>query len=569
MLTLEQMAVHFPAAGDAAVVGSFGKVAAARRESRAVVVEGFEDAGEGSEKLVHKFEHMGMQSAFVFSSMAEGGERGLARLGHAVAGLGFMFGPLVGVLATTVAIFGEKLAEVFAKTTKAMEEAVKKAKETAEEMRRATDAEGIHKNQVLLQGDIEESTARLALQEKAYEAAHEKLKELQNEVARGSPIYKRAKNDEIEKYQAMKETEKALEAAKEQQEAYNKAASNIRPARADNKIPPSVSEGGKPATAAETEAIAHDLAIRRAQLENNYGEELRLTVTWVDRMAAEYGRNSEQYRKAEDARVQFAMKSGADLQRLQDEEIKTIQTAWDKRVEGERKAGEAIIKARDETKVALAKSQEEMLAGMLHGLDEQRKKNDALNKQMAEDGKRALAEITAQAQEGAGILGSAISSGFQAAFSGGGISGAFHAFGDQIMAGLASILERQGEAMMAQGAIMMGLLPLLSNPFTSGPALIAAGAALVALGATLSSIATSSTPSGGGGGSSYTSAPASTTGFVTVAPYQSAPSGQATTKGMSGTTPVTVNATIIGKDDPTAQRQIIELIQRAQLRAGG
>jgi hypothetical protein len=45
---------------------------------------------------------------------------------------------------------------------------------------------------------------------------------------------------------------------------------------------------------------------------------------------------------------------------------------------------------------------------------------------------------------------------------------------------------------------MLNLLPFLSNPFTSGPAAIAAGVALVALGSALGGIATG--PGGGSGG---------------------------------------------------------------------
>jgi len=70
----------------------------------------------------------------------------------------------------------------------------------------------------------------------------------------------------------------------------------------------------------------------------------------------------------------------------------------------------------------------------------------------------------------------------------------------------------------------------------------------------------------GGYGGGYVSGPTSTTGTVTVAPYTAYPPSAATTAGMTAAQPVTVNATIIGKDDPKAQREIMELVGRAQLR---
>jgi hypothetical protein len=99
-------------------------------------------------------------------------------------------------------------------------------------------------------------------------------------------------------------------------------------------------------------------------------------------------------------------------------------------------------------------------------------------------------------------LGMALANGFSAALSAG-MSGKnpFKAFGNVVLAGLGGIMQQMGAAMIEQGIIMTGLLPALMNPFTSGPALIAAGVLLSALGATLGGIA--SGKGGGKGGGSH------------------------------------------------------------------
>jgi hypothetical protein len=102
-----------------------------------------------------------------------------------------------------------------------------------------------------------------------------------------------------------------------------------------------------------------------------------------------------------------------------------------------------------------------------------------------------------------GDLGQALALGFGAALAAG-IQGKnpFSAFGKAILGGLGSIFTQMGSELIAYGVIMLNLLPFLSNPFTSGPAAIAAGAALVALGSVLGGIATGSKGGKGGSGGS-------------------------------------------------------------------
>lgn len=96
-----------------------------------------------------------------------------------------------------------------------------------------------------------------------------------------------------------------------------------------------------------------------------------------------------------------------------------------------------------------------------------------------------------------------ISAGLMEAFSGGGITGGFKAIGKSILSGLGSIFSQMGQSLLKYGLVMKGLLPALSNPFTSGAAAIAAGVALMALGGLLGGIAQGRAGAGGGGGGSF------------------------------------------------------------------
>jgi hypothetical protein len=116
--------------------------------------------------------------------------------------------------------------------------------------------------------------------------------------------------------------------------------------------------------------------------------------------------------------------------------------------------------------------------------------------------RRQARKVARSFQNLGGDLGQALAFGFGAALAAG-IQGKnpFSAFGKAILGGLGSIFTQMGSELIAYGVIMLNLLPFLSNPFTSGPAAIAAGAALVALGSVLGGIATGSKGGKGGSGS--------------------------------------------------------------------
>jgi hypothetical protein len=132
-------------------------------------------------------------------------------------------------------------------------------------------------------------------------------------------------------------------------------------------------------------------------------------------------------------------------------------------------------------------------------------------------------------------------------------------FENIILGTLGNVLVKQGEAYIAQSSIMLALAPLLSNPFTAGPAALGIGLALVALGSILGGIASGGGGGGGGGG------PVGPPGAVNFSSQIGLGANSASTA--SGITPQTpVSVTVIGPNDPTAQRGILELIANAQRR---
>jgi hypothetical protein len=114
-----------------------------------------------------------------------------------------------------------------------------------------------------------------------------------------------------------------------------------------------------------------------------------------------------------------------------------------------------------------------------------------------------------------------------------------------------------GSELIAYGVIMLNLLPFLSNPFTSGPAAIAAGAALVALGSVLGGIATGS--KGGKGGSGGGGLEDRTTRITLTADGlggRNAPKGKDAFGG----------ATLLSVDSPRGQRVIATSVKGAARR---
>jgi hypothetical protein len=161
----------------------------------------------------------------------------------------------------------------------------------------------------------------------------------------------------------------------------------------------------------------------------------------------------------------------------------------------------------------------------------------------------------------ANVLGDTLA----AAFSGG-----MGDAGDVLLRGLGGIMQQMGGALITYGLAMSGLLPALVNPFTSGPAAIAAGVLLTALGGLLGGMATGK---GGGRGAARgpQSAPGADTFTIHVAQAGSARRSESAA-GLTGmqtaptANPVTINLGLWNPNDPATERLVGQTMARAQRR---
>jgi hypothetical protein len=159
-------------------------------------------------------------------------------------------------------------------------------------------------------------------------------------------------------------------------------------------------------------------------------------------------------------------------------------------------------------------------------------------------------------------LGTTFFEGLGAAW-GGGLDSA----GDVILGSLGRIATEMGKTLLVMGLAMEGLLPALSNPFTSGPAMIAAGAILLALGAALTSAMT-----GGGarGGRTYGTG-AGRQADVSRFTLGATPATQTAAANVESASqlrpqPIIHIGPVIGARDKQLQRELTETLRLAALR---
>jgi hypothetical protein len=162
------------------------------------------------------------------------------------------------------------------------------------------------------------------------------------------------------------------------------------------------------------------------------------------------------------------------------------------------------------------------------------------------------------------VLGAGISNAFQALTAkGGNIGDAFKALGQTVLSGLGDMLIRVGTTALAAAIKVNAMLATLFTP--TG---IAAALAVIALGGALKGVASRMVTTGQGapvtaGGFGYTGMGGG--GGITLpgVTYMPTAAGGMGSRVMAANP---VNVTIIGPNDPTAQRQMQELIQNANRR---
>lgn len=315
---------------------------------------------------------------------------------------------------------------------------------------------------------------------------------------------------------------------------------------------------------AESDAVTASVLNRtRTRIEGDK-EQLRIDQEALARakeipnlQAAEY---EGMVAKVNAATTKLATDQYQNVMSVYDEQIRGVEHA---ETLGTMAAAEAIAErhrlalAAAEELVRIANLTEEQIrAGKKHFTDEDFKED------------KRLSELRkTQSSQMSSLIGSSMKAALDASFAGG--ANPASAFGKALVAGLGDILSEQGSLYLKYGLIMQSLTPLLGDPFTAGPAGIAIGIALMALGSALHASASAHSAGGGArgttnavGGSYASSLPQ----IGMISPINNVARGMGNAGMIVPAQSITVNATIIGKDDPSAQRQLLEMIARADRR---
>lgn len=162
-------------------------------------------------------------------------------------------------------------------------------------------------------------------------------------------------------------------------------------------------------------------------------------------------------------------------------------------------------------------------------------------------------------------LGSAIADGLETAIREKSIGAGFKALGKTLVSGLGDMMIQFGKASLVASTLMDTIFKALAKALPGGAivaslAMIAAGAALK--GAAGSAFGGGRATGGGGGGGGYSAA--MPTGNMAFATQYYGPTAAGSANTIERINPVSV--TIIGPNDPAAQRQMQELIRNANRR---
>jgi hypothetical protein len=187
-----------------------------------------------------------------------------------------------------------------------------------------------------------------------------------------------------------------------------------------------------------------------------------------------------------------------------------------------------------------------------------------------EAAKQYIATVQRVAKELSQTIGESFTKGFESAFTGGGLKGAFKAMLGTVLEGLGAMFEQIGINALV-GLEFMQNIAIAIATFSTGVGiaaaigLIAAGAAMKAGG---SAIARNGSPSSAATtGAGAPAAPYGGSIFGGVNPLTPImPSGASSASSVNAKPSVTLNATFFGKDDPKVQRELLEWVARAQRR---
>lgn len=165
----------------------------------------------------------------------------------------------------------------------------------------------------------------------------------------------------------------------------------------------------------------------------------------------------------------------------------------------------------------------------------------------------------------AASLGTALATGFAAAFAEGNVGAGLDALKSSVLSGLGSIMMEMGQSLLFFGVSMLKLLPALANPFTSGPAAIAAGAALLALGGMLGGLAQGRKGAAGSGGGNQFGGYGRMGDLVQIKIVGTQPSKASE---LTAVGPAIGTVILIGENDPAAAAALRRMVNKDKWRGG-
>jgi tape measure domain-containing protein len=212
--------------------------------------------------------------------------------------------------------------------------------------------------------------------------------------------------------------------------------------------------------------------------------------------------------------------------------------------------------------LSIAAAPDPLMSSMIAGLDAKRDEMIAAYERNVLEPAREMGQQLNQ------ILSAGLANAFQALTARGGTIGdAFKALGQTILSGLGDMLIQLGTSLLPVAKLMAAVRASLASLSPAG--MVAAAVGLIALGGMMKGVASRMTTTGAGapvssGGFGYT---AGGQGGITLPGLTFGPTMAAAAAG--GLSPAqSMNVTIIGPNDPSAQRQMQELLRNAQRRGG-
>lgn len=422
-----------------------------------------------------------LQTAFVSAAFAgeaftrsmAAGDGALRRVFRSISMLGFLGGPELGILTTSLSAVADGMIDMWARSEKAAKSAQLQFEKTLETLGRGTLAGAAQSQQYLYSGDpFARRGAHPGMTDAQWIALSQGQRGLESALGGLGPsadaVRKKAYDDAIN---AGKSLATALNLARfagdkfvETQSALTTELARVKGQMSETTaVTDALMKKQKEMEAFQLQRLREAAARRETQ--RLRPEEVPLTIGNLSAQEAAFGITGRSARDALGVRG-F---SSIDLDYQRRDEAQRVDT--------ESKSGGLAFRIRPA----------EIVQTQFHLMQvEAAKSSEEFNKYIAGRLGNSLAD--------------GLAAGITAGFRGSGIKAAFKAGSGVILAGIGGMFIDEGKVYLQKAAIMEMLVPHLFNPATAGWAAAGIGAALLGLGATLEALGSGGSRGGGGGG---------------------------------------------------------------------